>query len=432
MLPSATKAFEWSGQLPLFQRIQVDFSRACIDDIRLAVFQAGAALALAPNSLDGKRIAITAGSRGISRIPEILAALVEWLREQGAQPFIVPAMGSHGGGTAEGQRGMLANLGMTEAALGAPVVSSLETVELGRLPNGMPVYIDKHAYQADGIVIVNRIKPHTDYVGEFESGLAKMAAIGLGKLRGADTLHRYGLEGLQKLMPAAARLICRQAPVLFGLASIENAYHEVAQITAVPPEGIAGPQEKELLATAYSLMPRFPFPEIDVLIVEEMGKNISGVGMDPKVIGRVKVHGVADLAACSIRTITVLGLTDETHGNASGIGLADVTTQRLVQGIDFDATYLNCITSGITGIQRALVPVAAPTDRQAIETSFRVCGQPEAQHARAVRIKNTLSLGIMDVSLDLLPQALPGFAIRPIGEPAALPFDLAGNLSPIG
>ena len=243
-------------------------------------------------------------------------------------------------------------------------------------------------------------------------------------------MHRYGLLGLHTLMPAAARLVCQKAPVIFGLATIENAYHEVAQITALPAEGIAGDTETELLQLAYRLMPRFPFPEIDVLIVEEMGKNISGVGMDPKVIGRVRVHGVADLAACSIRTITVLNLTSEAHGNASGIGLADVTTRRLVQEIDFDATYLNCITSGITGVQRALLPMVAPTDRTAIETAIRVCGQPDAQHVRAVRIKNTLSLGEMDVSVDLLPETLPDYQVTPVGDVFELPFDRESNLVP--
>jgi len=276
-------------------------------------------------------------------------------------------------------------------------------------------------------VIVNRVKPHTDFVGDYESGLAKMAAIGLGKLRGADTLHRYGVDGLAHLMPAAARLICQQSPVIFGLASVENAFHEVAEIAAVAPEGIAGPQERDLLKLAYQLMPRFPFPEIDVLIVDEMGKNISGVGMDPKVIGRVKVHGVPDLADCSIRTIAVLRLTPEAHGNASGIGLADVTTRQLVGQIDFDATYLNCITSGITGIQRSFLPMVAPTDKAAIETALRVCGRSDIQEARVVRIKNTLSLSEMMVSNALVENFSDGAASS---AGFAFSFDPNDNLLP--
>ena len=182
----------------------------------------------------------------------------------------------------------------------------MEVVEIGKLPNGMPVYIDRAAAEADAIVIVNRVKPHTDFISDYESGLAKMAVLGMGKRRGAETLHSYGVEGLLDLMPQAARLIVHNTPVIFGLASVENAYHEVARIVAMPPEGIAGPQEKELLSQAYALMPRFYFDGIDVLIVEQMGKNISGVGMDTNIIGRVKVHGVKDLAQCDVRTIAVL------------------------------------------------------------------------------------------------------------------------------
>ncbi len=431
MWPYAVKAFQWDGQLPLFQRLRVEFPRPRVENVSKNVHRAINELAPLSLPLEGKRVAITAGSRGISQIPEILAAVVDWLRQRGAQPFVIPAMGSHGGATADGQRLMLADMGMTEASLGAPIISDLETVELGRLANGMPIYIDKQAAEADAIVIVNRTKPHTDYVGDFESGLAKMAAIGMGKLRGADTLHRYGLQGLQTLMPEAARVICQKAPVIFGLASIENAYHEVARVAALRPEDIGGEQEKELLQLAYSLLPRFPFPEIDVLIVEEIGKNISGVGMDTKVINRIKVHGVPDPTTCSICTIVVLRLTREAHGNASGIGLADVTTQRLVQDIDFEATYLNCITSGVTGIQRASLPMVAPTDRAAIETALRVCGRPEAHHARVVRVKNTLSLGEMDVSVDLLPELLPDGHVTPVGGVFELPFDAEENLVPI-
>ncbi len=407
-----------------------DFPHPCVTDIPAAVARALDSLPGLPARVKGKRVAITAGSRGISGMPVILASLVERLRGWGADPFLVPAMGSHAGATAEGQRAMLADLGITEASVGAPILSSMETVELGRLPNGMPVYMDHHAASADAIVIANRVKPHTDFAGPIESGLAKMTVIGLGKLQGANTVHRFGVHGLRDLLPEAARLVCARAPVIFGLATVENAYHEVAQIAAVPPEGIAGPQEEELLQLAYRLMPRFPFAEFDVLIVEEMGKNISGSGLDPKVIGRVKVFGVPDLAPCAIRAIAVLRLTEESHGNATGIGLADVTTERLYRQIDFDSTYLNCITSGITGIQRAALPVVAPTDRAAIETALRACGRPDVENARVVRIRNTLSLGEMDVSLPLLSAALPGASLTPLGAVFDLPFDDGGNLLP--
>jgi len=428
MFPQPIKAFAWKGSIPQFQRIRLEFDRAHIQDVAAAVSRELDQVENLGLQLSGKSVAITAGSRGIDRIDQILAALVNRLRLWGAQPFIVPAMGSHGGATAEGQLGLLAEFGITEARVGAPIHSSMETVELGRLPNGMPVYMDQHAASADAIIVVNRIKPHTDFSGEFESGLAKMAAIGLGKLHGADTLHRFGVPGLRDYVPEAARLVCQKAPVIFGLATVENAYHQAAHIALVPPEGIAGTQERELLELAYRLMPRFPFPEIDVLVVDEIGKNISGVGMDPKVIGRVKVHGIADMTVCDIRAIAVLRLTAESHGNATGVGLADVTTRRLVSQVDFETTYLNCITSGILGIQRAAIPVVAPSDKAAIETALRVCGRPDVLNARAARIRNTLSMGEMDVTPALLAEALPGSAITPVGEVFSLPFDELGNL----
>jgi hypothetical protein len=427
---NASKAFEGDLPLPRFQRLQQVFPRPQVKDVVQAVYQAVGSLPEIAKRCQGKRIAITAGSRGISQIPEILAALISRLRAYGADPFIVPAMGSHSGATAPGQVQMLTNLGMTEATLGAPILSSMEVVLVGSLPNGMPVYIDKYASEADGIVIVNRVKPHTDFTGEYESGLAKMSVLGLGKHKGAAMLHSYGVEGLQVLMPQAARLIVQKMPVLFGLASIENAYHEVASIEAVPPQGIGGPEERELLKLAYSLMPRFPFPEIDVLIVEEMGKNISGVGMDPKVIGRVKVHGVPDLAPCDIRAIAVLDITPQAHGNASGIGLADVTTRRLVDQIDFEALYINCVTAGVCGIQRSFIPMVAPDDRAAIATALRVCGQPDPLQARLVRIKNTLSLGEIDVSECLAGQIQAGQTLKPVSPYFSLSFDAEGRLIP--
>ena len=424
------KAFEGNLPLPRFQRVQQAFPRPQIKDVTQAIYQAVESVPEVAKRCQGKRIAITAGSRGISQIPEILAALVECLRAYGANPFIVPAMGSHGGATAQGQVQMLANLGMTEDSLGAPILSSMDVVQVGSLPNGMPVYIDKNAASADGIVIVNRVKPHTDFRGDFESGLAKMAVLGLGKQKGAALVHSFGVEGLQVLMPQAARLIVESTPVLFGLASVENAYHEVACIEAVLPEGIGGQQERELLKQAYALMPHFLFPEIDVLIVDEMGKNISGVGMDTKVIGRVKVHGVPDLPTCDIRAIAVLDLTPQAHGNAAGIGLADVTTRRLVDQIDFEAMYINCVTAGVCGIQRSFIPMVAPDDQAAIATALRVCGQPDPLQARIVRIKNTLSLGEIDVSESLARTIQTGKTIAPIGPYFSLFFSAEGRLLP--
>ena len=430
MWSDTVRAFDVDLPLPHFRRMRQEFTRTRVLDVSGAVYQAIDNLPNIATRCRGKRIAITAGSRGISQIEEILAATVRRLKEYGAFPFIVPAMGSHGGATASGQVAMLANLGITETNLGAPILSSMEVVEIGRLANGMPVYIDKIAAGADGIVIANRVKPHTDFVGDLESGLAKIAVLGLGKEKGAAMVHSYGVDGLKDLMPLAARLITQKAPVLFGLASVENAYHEVARISAMLPEGIGGPEEKDLLRLAYSHMPSFPFKEIDVLIVEEMGKNISGVGMDPKVIGRVRVHGVPNPIRCEIRAITVLNLTSEAHGNASGIGLADVTTRRLVEQIDFEALYINCATAGMCGIQRSFIPMVAPDDRAAIVTAMRVCGQPDPLQARIVRIKNTLSLGEIDISAALVQELETTQSPEWLSGLFPLTFDVNHQLTP--
>jgi hypothetical protein len=426
--PDLQKAFDWEAELPRFVRVRQEFPTTSVGDIRHAVLQELERMPDLNRQLLGKRIAITAGSRGISEIVTILAALVEGLRGLGAQPFIVPAMGSHGGATAEGQVQVLANLGITEASLGAPIYSSMEVVELGRLPNGMPVYADRLASEADGIVIANRVKPHTDFVADWESGLAKIATLGLGKQKGAEVIHSYGVEGLSHWMPLAARMVVEKLPVLFGLATVENATHQVASITAVPPADIAGPLEKALLKEAYRLMPSFPFGDIDVLIVDEMGKNISGVGMDPNVIGRVRVEGVPNPLLPTIRMIVALRLTDETHGNASGIGLADVTTRQLFDQIDFETTYLNCLTAGICGIRRGFLPIIAPHDLAAVQSALRCCGQPFPKQTRVLRIKNTLSLDQMDVSEALLASPLPGRKLVQSGPAYDLTFNPDGSL----
>jgi hypothetical protein len=428
MWPDLQKAFDWQADLPRFVRVRQEFPTPCVGDIRQAVFQELERLPDLSRQVAGKRIAITAGSRGIAEIAAILAALVDGLRQREAQPFIVPAMGSHGGATAEGQVQVMANLGMTEASLGAPILSSMEVVELGRLSNGMPVYADRLAAEADGVVLANRIKPHTDFVADFESGLAKIATLGLGKQKGAETIHSYGVEGLTQWMPEAARLVVEKMPVLFGLATVENASHQVAHIRVVPPADIAGPLEKSLLQEAYRLMPGIPFEEVDVLIVDQMGKNISGVGMDPNVIGRVRVEGVPNPLPLTIRMIVALRLTDETHGNASGIGLADVTTRQLFDQIDFETTYLNCLTAGICGIRRGFLPIVAPNDKAAIESALRCCGQPFPKQARVLRIKNTLSLEQMDVSEALLANPIPGRALFPGGPAFELSFNPDGSL----
>ncbi len=428
---STTTAFDWQCELPAFTRIRVRYPRPAVADPFAATVAELDAAGGERLFGQGRRVAITAGSRGIAGIPVILAALVSRIRDYGGEPFLVPAMGSHGGATAEGQVAVLARLGITEATVGAPIVSSMDVVEIGRLADGMPVYVDRVAAAADAILVVGRVKPHPDFTSAWESGLAKMAAIGLGKQAGADTMHRYGVYGLQHQMPEAARLIVQRTPVRLGLAILENAYHEPARIVAVPPDQIAGDLEAELLQEAYRLMPALPFASIDALIVDEIGKDISGCGMDAKVIGRIRVHGVSDPPRPDVRAIAVLGLTPASHGSAVGIGLADVTTRRLVDEVDFESTYVNCLTAGIAGVQRAYMPVVAPDDRVAVLTALRVCGRADPERAVVVRIKNTLALDEVDVSAGSLETAEPLHPIEVLGAPSPLRFR-DGRLLPGG
>jgi hypothetical protein len=428
---SADAAFGWSCDLPAFQRIRVRYPGTALADPVVAAV-AGLDAAGGENLFGaGQRVAVTVGSRGISGIPAIIAGLITRIRDYGGEPFLVPAMGSHGGATAEGQVSLLGRLGITEETTGARVVSSMDVVEVGRLADGMPVYVDRAAAAADAILVVNRVKPHPDFTSPWESGLAKMTAVGLGKQAGADALHRYGTLGLQRQMPEAARLIVRTAPVRLGLAILENAYHEPARIVAVPPDQIAGDLEAELLQEAYRLMPSLPFASIDVLIVDEMGKDVSGTGMDAKILGRIRVHGVSDPPQPDVRAIAVLGLTPASHGNAVGIGLADVTTRRVVDGVNFESMYLNALTAGLAGVQRAFVPVVAPDDRDAVLTALRVCGRPDPERAAILRIRNTLELEEMDASIGLLEGPGQLHPIEAIGRRFQLQFQ-GGRLLPGG
>jgi hypothetical protein len=335
------------------------------------------------------KIVITAGSRGIAHYPEILATVVDEVKRAGGKPFIVPAMGSHGGATPEGQIQILKSLGITFETVGAPIHSSMKVDEIGRLDNNAPVYFDRIALKSDGIIVVGRVKPHTDFKGKIESGLMKMMAIGLGKQKGAETIHWYKSEGYHRLIPAAARLIMKKAPILLGLAVVENAYHEIAIVNALEPNAIEQ-EETKLLDKAKKLLARLPFKEIDILIIDEIGKDISGVGMDTNVTGRFWLPGESDPKAPKIKRIVVLDLSERTHGNAIGIGLADLTTKRVISKIDYDATFVNCLTEGST--ETAKIPVFLPNDRDAIATAIRTCGPIDSRKAKVVRIKNTLEL----------------------------------------
>jgi hypothetical protein len=377
----------------------------------------------------GQRIAITAGSRGIANIPEILATIVEEVSKEGGEPFLVPSMGSHGGATPEGQIQVLESLGITEDVVGAPILSSMEVDLVGVLSNGVRVFIDRNAMQSDGIIVVGRIKPHTDFKGEIESGLLKMLSIGLGKQKGAEMIHWHKYDGYHKIMPEAAQLIIEKTNVVMGLAIIENAYHETVLVKALDPSEFKE-AEKKLLKTAKALLPRIPFKKLDVLIIEEIGKNISGVGMDTNVIGRFWMPKENDPSAPNIGKIVVLDLSEETHGNAIGIGLADLTTVRAVSKIDYNKTYVNCLTQG--SCETGKIPPSMPNDRDAIATAIRISGPIESTQAKIVRIKNTQELERIWISEILSEQITKSNSltnIELIGDLQEMQFDVLGTLA---
>jgi hypothetical protein len=374
-----------------------------------------------------QRVAITAGSRGIANMPAILRTCGDAIREIGGDPFVMPAMGSHGGATAEGQRDLLAGYGITRDTVGMPVISSMEVQQIG-CAEGLPVYMSTTALEADHVLLVNRVKPHTDFRGPIESGLAKVCAIGLGKQRGAQTIHSYGTRGLVELMPLAARcIIDKTGKILGGLAILENPLDQTAELQFVEPEGIGAAAEAALQQRAKGLIGSLAFDALDVLIVDEMGKNISGTGMDINVIGRMLVPGVPEPARPHITAIVVLGLTEESHGNAAGLGLADFTTEELVTGVDWHATYTNSYTSGTGGLLRGRLPTVLPNDRAAIATAIRMCGQPNVAQLRLARIKNTLLPAAVQFSPSLLGDA-EAAGVEVTGEAAPMQFDGAGRL----
>jgi hypothetical protein len=375
----------------------------------------------------GFRVAVAAGSRGVANVDRIVAQVVRTVRQLGGDPYVVPAMGSHGGGTAEGQVEILAELGVTEARVGAPIRSSMAVEQIGQTEDGMPVYCDRNALAADAIVVVNRVKKHTDITAPVESGLLKMIAIGLGKKAQADLIHAYGAPGLRHHIPLVARVSLARAPIALGLATLENGYEETAELHAFEPDEIeAG--ERRLLARNKRLLPRLPFDEIDVLIVERMGKELSGTGMDTNVLGRYRIAGEPEPRRPRVQFVIVLDLTDASHGNAIGVGLADLTTERLVDKIDRRATYVNGITSGF--LERAKIPITLTTDREALETALTRLSPPRRARPRIARIVDTLHLAELAVSAPLLDEARAPLEI--LGPARPLAFESDGSLLGLG
>jgi hypothetical protein len=362
----------------------------------------------------GARIAIAAGSRGIANLVEILRATAEAVRGLGGEPFLVPAMGSHGGATAEGQVELLSGLGVTERAVGCPIRSSMEVVEVpGTGTSEYRVYMDHLAFESDGVIVVNRIKPHTDFHGRYESGLVKMAVIGLGKRAQAEEMHRWGVRGLTELLPSAAAQLFEVGKILLGIGIVENAYDETMAVETLIPQRILA-REPELLDLARANMPRLPTDELDLLIVDRMGKEISGTGLDSKVIGRMRIPGQPEPASPRVARILVADMTPFGHGNATGMGLADITTRRLFDKIDFESTNTNVATTGF--LERAKVPMVARTAREGAEWALRSCGPSIVGRERVARILDTLHLEEVYVSRAVLAELEGREGVDVVGE----------------
>jgi hypothetical protein len=408
---------------PKMFRVKQELQGPMLADIPAAVRETMRGLKLADRVKPGQTVAITSGSRGVANIDRITKAVVDELKTLGLKPFICPTMGSHGEATAEGQLKILENYGITEATMGCPMKSSMEVVEIGKV-KGTAVFCDKNAWGADHIVVIGRVKTHTDFDGEIESGLYKMMAIGLGKQHGAENYHRAGHHySYAEIFPLVGQAVLDSGHVLFGLGIVENGHDQTAKVQAVLPKDFAA-AEKALLKEAKAWMARLPFDKLDVLIVDELGKNISGAGMDPNVIGRASVQKPAGKP--HIRMLFVRDITPEAEGNAIGVGFAEMTTKRLVQKINYAAMHMNAITSGVA--EAAKVPMAFDTDRQAIEIALGMIGLTPSEQARIVRIKNTLHLTEIDCSEALLAEVRAHKRLTPATAGAAMSFDAQGNL----
>lgn len=371
----------------------------------------------------GMRVALTGSSRQIRNMPLILRTLAEWVRSRGGDPFIIPAMGSHGGATDEGQKAILEGFGITEEYCGCPILSSMETVRVGELPNGDEVRVDKYAHEADAVIVVGRIKAHTAFRGPYESGLVKMMAIGMGKREGADSLHREGFGKMGERLPQYAKVVFDHCNVIFGVAPIENEFDDTCRLEVIPAEEIFE-KEPALLEYAKSRLPRILLPETDVLMVHEIGKNFSGSGMDPNVTGTFGTP-FASGGIRKQRTV-VFDLSEQTHGSFVGLGMADVTTERAFEKLDTNATYFNMITS--TVLQVGKIPMIMEDDRLALQVALRTLTQVDRDHIRMVYLKNTLSLETIMVSEALLDEVRARDDMEILEEPRDLRFDENGTL----
>lgn len=415
---------------PRMMRVRQVFEETPAVDIPAAV--AAEMDAVRGDLKPGLRVAVAVGSRGIANLNDIVAAVIGQLKDAGTEPYIVPAMGSHGGATPEGQTELLGEYGITEATMGVPIRASLEVEHIGHTPEGYDGFFAREALAADAIVPINRVKLHTDFGPPLGSGLLKMLVVGLGKQIGAETFHRaVSRHGYEPMLRSISRLIREKTPVLFGVGIVENSWHQIARIAIVPASEME-PREEELIAEAKRLMPLLPFDDVDILVIDRIGKNISGSGMDPNVTGR-HGHGynshLRDREGIhpDIRRIFVRGLTPQSHGNATGIGMADVTTQRLVDQIDHHVTDINVQTSNI--FQASKVPMTFPTDHDALSLLLHSLVIPDTTQAKVIRIANTLDLNEVEVSEAYAEDVAARDNLESVNSAANWPFNNDGNLN---
>jgi len=412
---------------PLMFRLRQRWDVPHVDDVAAEVHAQLKRLDLAGKVKPGQSVAISAGSRGVANVHRIVRSIVEHFRRLGARPFVVPAMGSHGGGTAEGQRQVVESYGITEEFVGCPIRATMETVVVGRTAEGFPVHFDRFAYEADHVVVCNRVKPHTRFAGEIESGLMKMMLIGLGKCEGASVYHRAILDySFDQIIRSVTGEVFRNCGILAGVAIVENAYEQTALVEAVPPEQFET-REKELLVLAKRWMARLPFRDVDLLLIDRIGKNISGAGLDTNVVGRkYDDHKAVADEFPRVKVIAIRGLTPETHGNAIGMGIAEFCKSQLLRETDFQATRLNAIIS--THVSASMAPLDYETDREILDLALRAVGLVEPPEVKILWIRNTLELAEVECSVAYLEEARRRDDLEILTEPRPLPLDADGNL----
>ena len=410
-------------RFPKMVKVRQIYDAAKIDDLAAWTKKEMQANVLNKEMYKDKRICITVGSRGIPHLDLIVKTVVDQLKAWGAKPFVIPAMGSHGGGIAEGQTELIGGYNITEESMGAPILSSMEVVQIGELDDGTPVYCDKYAYESDGIVILNKVKPHTDFRGKHESGMAKMMAIGLAKHKGASMFHMKGFPSFAERIPKVCDVFLQKAPVVFGVGIVQNAYDEISELEVMEKNQIME-RDAALLEMAKAKVAKFKFPQIDVLIIDEIGKNISGNGHDPNITGRSNSAGFESVL--DLKKLFIRGISEESHHNGCGLAMADVTTLKCVRSVDFDATWTNVITA--TMLNGGRIPIYLNNDRDALRVAIRTCTGIDFNQAKVVRIKNTLCMEEIEVSESLYEECADRNDVEIVSQPYDIQFDSGGYM----